>query len=37
MLDRSLVLVLSVIPGFSLTLANEKKRLMAQEAVKFEY
>ena len=37
MLDRSLVLVLSVIPGFSLTLPNEKKRLMAQEAVKFEY
>ena len=36
-LDRSLVLVLSVIPGFSLTLPNEKKRLMAQEAVKFEY
>lgn len=33
-LDRSLVLVLSVIPGFSLTLP---KRLMAQEAVKFEY
>lgn len=36
-LDRSLVLVLPVIPGFSLTLLNEKKRLMAQDAVKFEY
>lgn len=36
-LDRSLVLVLPVIPGFSLTLPNEKKGLMAQDAVKFEY
>ena len=27
MLDRSLVLVLSVIPGFSLTLPNEKKKV----------